>query len=299
MLPAAKEIIETVLQPNASSVLGAVPPSNGTVQRRIDEMSFDVLNQLVEILSVSKHSLQINESTLSNNELLLLGYVRFIHNMQAQEEMLFAIYLPADTRATTVFNAMKRFYKEKEIPMQNVLQCAKDGAAAMVGKHRGFIALMKKKILGLIATHCVIHRQLLVARISAKLHYTLHIVIKCINKIKANSLNDKLFRTLCHDNEEDFERLLLHTTVRWLSKGACVTRFYFLYDLVIDFQLAKAVKPLKNVIVYLEDIFTFINEVNKKLQDEMITLIRCKSVLTSFILKLSLYKENTEQNILS
>ena len=49
--------------------------------------------------------------------------------------------------------------------MSNVLQCATDGAAAMVGKHRGFIALMKKKILRLrlIATHCVIHRQHLAA----------------------------------------------------------------------------------------------------------------------------------------
>ena len=41
----------------------------------------------------------------------------------------------------------------------------------MIGKHRGFIALMKKKIPGLIAVHCVIHRQHLVTHnLSAKLH---------------------------------------------------------------------------------------------------------------------------------
>ena len=67
----------------------------------------------------------------------------------------------------------------------------------------------------------------------------------------------------------------------------------------IDFQLAEAVKPLKNTIAYLADIFTFMKEVNKKLQGEMITLIRCKNVLTSFISKLSLYKENVGRNILS
>ena len=65
MLPALKEIIETVLQQNASSILRAVPLSNDTVQRRIDEMSSVVLKQLVEILSISKHSLQIDESTLT------------------------------------------------------------------------------------------------------------------------------------------------------------------------------------------------------------------------------------------
>ena len=145
--------------------------------------------------------------------------------------------------------------------MQNILQCATDGAATMVGKHRGFIALMKKKPSGLISTQCVIRRQHLVAgNLSAELHNSLHIVIKCINKIKTHFLNDRLFRALCHDNEEDFERLLLHTTVRWLSKGACMTRFYSLYDSVIEFlsgidcQLAEAVKPLKNDIAYLADV---------------------------------------------
>ena len=50
VLPAEKEIIETVLQ---QTILRAVPLSNDTVQRRIDEMSSDVLKQLVEILSLS------------------------------------------------------------------------------------------------------------------------------------------------------------------------------------------------------------------------------------------------------
>ena len=44
----AQEIIETVLQQSASSVLRVVPLSNDTVQRRIDEMSSDVLKQLVD-----------------------------------------------------------------------------------------------------------------------------------------------------------------------------------------------------------------------------------------------------------
>ena len=88
-------------------------------------------------------------------------------------------------------------------------------------------------------------------------------MIKCFNKIKAHSLNDRLFRVLLCDNEEDFERLLLHTAVRWLSKGACMTRFFSLDNSVIKFlsgincQLAEAVKPLKNDIAYLADVFAF------------------------------------------
>ena len=55
--------------------------------------------------------------------------------------MIFAISLLADTRATTVFNAVEKFYEEKETSKPNILQCAIDGAATMVGKHLGFIAL--------------------------------------------------------------------------------------------------------------------------------------------------------------
>ena len=130
-----------------------------------------------------------------------------------------------------------------------------------------FHHINEKKVSGLIATHCVVHRQHLDARnLSAELHNPLDIVIKCINKIKAHSLNERLFRALCHDNENNFERLLLHTVVRWPLKGACMTSFYSLYDLVIQIltgigcQLTEAVKPLKNDIACLADIFTFMNE---------------------------------------
>ena len=128
-------------------------------------MSFDVLNQLVKILAVSKHSLQIDES-------LLLRYVRFIHDFQAQEEMLFAINLPADTREKTVFNAVEGFYEEKEIPMQDCIAVCSRRCRCNGWKYQEFIALMKNKIPGLIATHSVIHRQHLGAcNLNAVLHH--------------------------------------------------------------------------------------------------------------------------------
>ena len=51
-----------------------------------------------------------------------------------------------------------------------------------------------------------------------------------------------------------------------------MSRFHSLYDSeiellsVIDCQLAEVVKLLKDDITYLADIFTFMNEVNKKLK---------------------------------
>ena len=56
---------------------------------------------------------------------------------------------------------------------------------------------------------------------------------------------------------------------------------------------------LKNEIAYVANIFILMNKVNKKLQSEMITLIRCKSVIKTLIPKLSFYKENKGRNVLS
>ena len=72
----------------------------------------------------------------------------------------------------------------------------------------------------------MIHRRHLVAKkMSARLHDALAVVIKVVNNIKSNSLRDRLFREFCKQNGEEFERLVLQTEVRWLSKGNCLKRF--------------------------------------------------------------------------
>ena len=62
-------------------------------------------------------------------------------------------------------------------------------------------------------TVCLIRQHLAAKSLSNRLHSILQAVVKAVNKIKAHSLNDCIFCQLCHENEEDFERLLLHTKV--------------------------------------------------------------------------------------
>ena len=176
--------------------------------------------------------------------------------------------------------------------MQNIIQCDTDGAPAMVGRHRRFIALMKREIPGVIAIHFLIHRHHLAAKhVSGELHDTLDFIVKCITESKLS-----LFRLLCQENDEDFERLLLHTEVRWLSKGACLTRFYLLYDTVMEFfeemlkdkETTEKLIMLKNDVAYLSDIFFMLNESNKQLQGNNMTMVKRNNVITSFT-KLELY----------
>ena len=75
------------------------------------------------------------------------------------QEMLFARTLQTDTKGAIVFETLKGFLKKQMIPMENIIACATDRAAAMVGKYRGFTAFLKKAIPHVMTIHSVVHRQ--------------------------------------------------------------------------------------------------------------------------------------------
>lgn len=301
ILPAIKKINEIMLgEGPGNKISQSVPLSNNTVSRRIDEMATDVEFKLTNVLKKRKFALQIDESTVTDNKAILLAYVRFINEQkEITEEMLFARTLITDTKGSSIFKVVKDYFDEKDIPLTNVSACATDGAPAMTGHHAGFLAHFKKAVPDVITIHCVIHRQHLAAKkLSGVLHETLQLVITSVNKIKANSLNDRLFRQLCHENDEQFERLLLHTAVRWLSKGNCLRRFFELFDTVTEFLdsrdpvLSVNMKQRKLELAYLTDIFEKMNEVNISLQGNKMNLIKAKGIISSFIAKFDIYKAN-------
>jgi hypothetical protein len=78
----------------------------------------------------------------------------------------------------------------------------------------GAVTVFWAAVSDVFTIHCVIHFQHLVAKkLSDRLHNSLQTVITAVNKIKSQAL----FLMLCDENDEHFERLLLHTEVRWLS----------------------------------------------------------------------------------
>ena len=199
----------------------------------------------------------------------------------------------------SVFQLVVSFFNEKEIPLTNIVSCATDGAPSMLGRHRGFIEYLKEAVPGVLTVHCVIRRQNLVAKnINGRPHHSLSTVIRAVNTIKARSLNSRLFRQLCAENDEEFEQLPLNTEVRWLCKGNCLRRFYSLFSTVVEFFQAPDDRVnlelinIKAVIAYLSDIFIKFNEVNLQLQGNLVDLIKVKSALLAFISKLELYKRN-------
>ncbi|KFD46434.1 hypothetical protein M513_12699 [Trichuris suis] len=146
ILPAVSEVLRTVVRMPATEIIKRIPLSNNTVQRRIDEMRADVENMLCNILGTEEFSLQVDESTLPQNEALLLAYVRFIKEGKLVQELLFAKELLTDTRGESIFRTVEDFFKENEIALTNVIAVATDGAPSMLGRHRGFLSYLKEKV---------------------------------------------------------------------------------------------------------------------------------------------------------
>ena len=89
----------------------------------------------------------------------------------------------------------------------------------MIGCYSNFQTLVKEKF-DVAGAHCTIHHQALMAKtLPDQLKNVLENVIKAVNLIKANALNSCLLAELCKKSDSKFVTLLLHSQVRWLSKG--------------------------------------------------------------------------------
>ncbi len=156
-------------------------------------MSFDVENQLV----TNEFSLQIDESTISDNRAVLMAYVCCIDDVcKLCEEMLFVKLLETDATGLSIFEATKSSFHEKQIPLENFVSCATDGCPSMVGKHKGFIGHLKKVCPSILTVHCILHHQLVAKNLSPDLHESLTVVIKTVNKIKSHSKYETFSKVL-------------------------------------------------------------------------------------------------------
>ena len=180
--------------------------------------------------------------------------------------------------------------------MSNHISVAADGAPAVMGRHIGVLRLLKNDNPNIMAIHCIIHRENLAsATISCELGQLLKKIIRVVNWIKSRPTNERLFKQLCVDMEEFHIRLLLHTRIRWLSKGKCLERFVNLYDAILEFvrgdeefQFLKSSES-KALISYPADIFGKLNALNNELQGKENIFMDCKTEIFGFDNKLKYF----------
>ena len=90
----------------------------------------------------------------------------------------------------------------------------------MTGRHSGVVTRLQAVAPDATWVHCSIHREALAAKgMPVSLKEVLDTTVKLVNFVKARPLNSRIFTALCSEMGSDHMTLLLHTDVRWLSRG--------------------------------------------------------------------------------
>jgi len=219
--PAALKMANIMLGKAAEEKLCLVPLSNDTISSRIDDMSDDILAQVVAnlVASPTKFSLQLDETTNVSNLSQLIVFVRYVKGDEITEEFLFCKPLTTTTKAADVKKLVDDFFRSNGLSWNMVSAVCSDGAPAMLGRNSSFGALVKADAPHVIVTHCVLHRHALASKtLPPELADVLKIVVETVNYVRSSTLNHRIFKELCNKIGSEFEVLLYHSNVRWLSQ---------------------------------------------------------------------------------
>ncbi len=187
ILPAAQDMCRIMIGDSAAAKLGAVPLSNDTVARRIEDMSNDIREQLIEFVKKSPYyALQLDESTDIAGQAQLLTYVRYLRDKAIEEEVLFCRPLQSHTTGEAIFNVLDIFIRENVLAWDRCVGLCTDGAQAMTGRERGLAARVQQVAPLVKWTHCMVHREALAAKkMPVLFDSVLNQSVKMINLIKS------------------------------------------------------------------------------------------------------------------
>ena len=300
IIPACCEMVKIMFGDEATKEIMKIPRSNDTIKNRIKNMSDDIEKTVADKLSKRHFALQIDESTDISGKAHILGFVRFIHENEIVNQFLCCLELTERSTGQDVFDSISSYFEQFKISWELCVGICTDGAPSMVGSLKGFVTLAKKRNANIISTHCFLHRESLVSKtLPVALKPVLDKVVNMVNFIKSRPLKIRVFKNLCISMEAKYESLLLHSEVRWLSRGKVLRRFLELKDELMTFfqneNMDDFVEYLQNDIwcaklAYLADIFDYLNCVNTSLQGRKENFLTSTDKLTAFRKKVIFWK---------
>ncbi|XP_019202536.1 protein ZBED8-like [Oreochromis niloticus] len=307
MKPAALKMGNLILGTAAEGKLSQIPLSNDTVSDRIEDMSKDILAQVVAdlISSPAKFSLQLDESTDVANLSQLTVFVRYVKDDMIKEDFLFCKPLTTTTKAADVKKLVDDFFRDNNLSWDMVSAVCTDGAPVMLGRNSGFGALVKADAPHIIVTHCILHRHALATKtLPPKMAEVLKTVVECVNYVRNSAMRHRIFSELCKEVGSEFEVLLYHSNVRWLSRGQVLNRVFAMrVELALFLQEhqhchADCFKDPEFILIlaYMADIFAALNHLNQQMQGGGVNIIEAEEHLKAFQKKLTLWKRRTENN---
>jgi len=135
VLPAAKDMVHTVLGEKAAKELDKIPLSNKSVKRRIDTMASNIEEILVTQLKICSYfSLQVDESTDITNVAELLVFIWYDFHNIINKENLFCKSLESNANAENIFKIIDNYLSIIGLSWEKCVSICADGAQATCGK---------------------------------------------------------------------------------------------------------------------------------------------------------------------
>ncbi|XP_053179500.1 general transcription factor II-I repeat domain-containing protein 2-like [Scomber japonicus] len=276
-----------------------MPLSARTVHDRTIMMADQIeATQVKDINAAPFFSLALDESTDISHVSQFSIIARYVDGDTLREESLAVLPVKGTTRGEDLFKSFSEFAKEKNLPMDKLISVCTDGAPCMVGKNRGFIALLREnEKRPILSFHCILHQEALCAQMCGEqLGEVMSLVIRVVNFIVARALNDRQFKTLLDEVGNNYPGLLLHSNVRWLSRGKVLSRFAACLSEIRTFLEMKNVEhpELANTewlmkFYYLVDMTEHLNQLNVKMQGVGNTVLSLQQAVFAFENKLELF----------
>ncbi|KAK2841713.1 hypothetical protein Q5P01_011913 [Channa striata] len=157
----------------------------------------------------------------------------------------------------------------------------------MIGRHGGFIAHCKgdTEFPKFLHYHCIIHQQSLCAKVIGFDHVMTPIV-KIINGIRPKAKQHRTFKVLLEEMSADYGDLVLHTEIRWLSRGRILLQF--MQSRGEDTSLLEDTDWILDL-AFLTDITEKLNSLNCELQGKRKMVADMISALNAFKAKMSIF----------
>ncbi|XP_036033567.1 zinc finger MYM-type protein 6 isoform X2 [Onychomys torridus] len=314
----AEELIKPYLVEMCSDVLGSsagdkmksIPLSDNTIGCRINRLSADIEDQLIQKVRDSKwFALQIDESSETSDVVtLLLCYVRFIDYDcgDVKEELLFCTEMSSLGTDLEVFELINKYIDSRSLNWKHCVGLCTDGATSMTGRWSRLKSKIQEIAKSTVTfTHCFIHREHLAAeKLSPCLHEILLQSAQILSFVKNSASDSQMLTVLCEETGSEHVNLPLNAEVHWLSRGRILTRLFEMRheieillnqkhsDLARYFHDKEWVAKL----AYLADMFSLINKVNSGLQGTMATLFNLYNKVDIFKKKLKTWLRRTQES---
>ena len=291
-----------MIGPNAVKDVAKLRLRDNTIARRIKDMSVDIENNILEKVRISvRFALQVDESTNISGHAQLLRMCALSMAKRSEKIFLFWKRLPVNTTGKEIFRVTSDYFKKKGLEWRNCISICTDGAAAMVGCYKRFDSRIREKQRGIIVTHCFFHREMLVVKtLSADLASTLNTVVSIVDFVKTKPLKSCMFAILCEEMGAGHTNLLLHTEIRWLSRGKVLACVYVLINELIVFLTNEQRNEAKLVAnddwwakaAYMADIFQHLNKLNTRMQSCKKNLLTSTDKINGFRSKVQLWQQH-------